>query len=98
MLSLQFNIKNPYSSRFGIVSVKHGKITKNKSWEFQIDKTNDIIGFEVRLTTRQCHSGFWLSLALFGYEVIFNIHDNRHWDYLTNTWETYTEEEQHHAN
>lgn len=91
MFTLQFNIRNPYSSRFGIVLVKHGSITKNKSWELQIDKTSHILGFELSLTTRQSHSGCWLSFALFGYELIFNIHDNRHWDYDAGVWEIYEE-------
>ncbi len=91
MFVLHFNIKNPYSSRFKSIATKHGVITKNKSWELQFSKTNDILSIEINFTTRQCHSGLFLSLALFGYEIIFNINDNRHWDYLTNDWEIYEE-------
>lgn len=91
MFELRFNIKNPYSDRFESIVIKHGTVTKNKSWELQISKTNDILGLEVSMTTRQCHSGLFVSLMLFGYELIFNIHDDRHWDYTTNRWEIYEE-------
>ena len=91
MFILHFNFKNPFSNRFEIIGSKHGKITKNKSWELQLSKTNDILNVEVNFTTRQCHSGLFLSLGLLGYELIFNIHDNRHWDYLANDWEIYEE-------
>jgi hypothetical protein len=91
MFTFNFGIKNPFSKRFQSIVTKHGAVTKNKSWELQLSKTNDILGIEISFTTRQSHSGVYLSLALFGYELIFNIHDNRHWDYLTNTYEIYEE-------
>ena len=91
MFTFYFHIKNPFSERFEIVTSKHGSITKNKSWEFQFSKTNYLLGTEITFTTKQCHSGLYLSLTLLGYEVVFNIHDNRHWDYLANDWEIYEE-------
>lgn len=89
MINLRFNISNPWSNRWGIVKVTHGKLPwPNKFWEFQIDKTNDILGFEFRVTKRTDHAGIWLCLALAGFEMIFNIYDSRHWDEKTNEWET----------
>jgi hypothetical protein len=93
MFMINLNIKNPYSDRFFYIKSKNGKVTKNKSWEFQINKTNDLIKFEINFTTRQSHSGLFVSLALFGYELLVDIHDNRHWDYFTNNWEIYKEED-----
>lgn len=89
MLNIRFNINNPWSKRWGIVKVIHGNLPlPNKFWEFQIDKTNDILGFEFRVTKRTDHAGIWLCLALAGFEMIFNIYDSRHWDEQTNEWKT----------
>ena len=87
MFTLNFGIKNPFSERFECIVNKHGRLTENKSWDFQFSKTNYLVGIEITFTTKQCHSGLYLSLTLFGYEVVYSIHDNRHWDYLTGQWE-----------
>ena len=93
MICLQFNIRNPWSDRWECVYSKAGDLPlKNKFWEIQIDKTTDIVGFELRFTTRQDHAGVYLSLSLFGHDVIFNIYDNRHWDYDNKRWQAYGQE------
>jgi len=93
MINLSFNIRNPWSDRWKCIYNHAGETPiKNKFWEIQIDKTSDIIGFEFRFTTRQDHAGVYLSLALFGYDVIFNIYDNRHWNYEEGRWYFYDEE------
>lgn len=90
MINFNFNIKNPFSRRWqclystaGITPIKH------KCWEFQVDKCADIIGFEFSYTTRQDHAGLYLSLALFGYDAIFNLYDNRHWNHEKGRWFIY---------
>lgn len=81
MINLSFNIRNPFSSRWKCLLTKCGETPfKHKFWEFQADETSDILGFEFRFTTRQDHGGVFVSLALFGYDVIFNFYDNRHWN------------------
>lgn len=94
MISISFNIRNPFSDRWKCLYTKSGETPfKHKFWEFQADKTSDILGFEFRFTTRQDHAGLFVSLALFGYDIIFNIYDNRHWNYEENRWMFYTENE-----
>jgi hypothetical protein len=94
MISLQFNLRNPFSDRWECLFNKAGETPfKNKFWEIQIDKCADIVGFDFRYTIRQDHAGLFLSLAFFGYDVIFNLYDNRHWNYDENRWMFYTEEE-----
>ena len=89
MINLRFNISNPWSRRWGIVKVWHGKLPwANKFWELQIDKTDDIIGLEFKVTVRTSHAGIWFSLALAGFEIVFNAYDNRHWDDVEQQWET----------
>ncbi len=90
MINLNFNIRNPWSDRWECIKAWSGKtVFKNKFWEAQIDKTSDIVGFEFRLTSRQDHAGLFLTVALFGYELIFNFYDNRHWNHETSDWEVY---------
>jgi hypothetical protein len=91
MIHLEFALHNPWSERWQNIKVFHKAITKNKSIELQCMKTNDIISCIVNFTIRQDHAGLNTYLALFGYSIKFSFHDNRHWNYETNTWETYDE-------
>lgn len=88
MLLLQFNIKNPFSDRWSLVNSWAG-ITpfKNKFWEIQINKSSDIVAFELKFTTRQDHAGLFVMTALFGFELMFNLYDSRHWNYIDKKWE-----------
>jgi hypothetical protein len=79
MISLSFNIRNPYSDRFETLANPHWKISQHKMLELQFDKTTDIIGIDFRLTTRQNHGGLFLSIALLGFEAIVHFYDTRHW-------------------
>lgn len=93
MISFNCNLRNPFSDRWQCLFNKAGDTPfKNKSWEIQIDKCSDIIGFELRITTRQSHAGIFLSFGLLGYDVIFQVYDNRHWNYEEGRWMRYSEE------
>jgi hypothetical protein len=37
------------------------------------------------------HAGPGLEIGLFGYSLSLKMHDTRHWDYETQTWEKYDE-------
>lgn len=79
MITLQFNIRNPWSRRWQILRTWHGSTPlKNKGWELQTNKTSDILGFDLRLTTKQDHAGLFVCLSVLGYEAILNIYDYRH--------------------
>ncbi len=93
MINIQFNIRNPFSDRWDCVYGNSGKTPfKNKFWELQIDKTSDVIGVDIRFTTRQDHAGLFINFALFGYDIIFNLYDDRHWDYDKKCWRVYGKE------
>jgi hypothetical protein len=79
MISLSFNIRYPYSDRFETLANPSWELSQYKMLELQFDKTTDIVGFDFRLTTRQSHSGLFLSLALLGFEAIIHFYDTRHW-------------------
>ena len=79
MISLSFNICNPYSDRFEIIANPHWEIGKYTALELQFDRTADIIGFDFRVTTRQNHAGVFLSVALLGFDLLVHLYDTRHW-------------------
>jgi len=88
MINLWVNISNPFVSSDYLTTFwyKHGQITDHKSWEFQATTDNCILLLGLSLTTRRSHAGLRLELGLLGYSVSFEIYDNRHWDYISNSW------------
>lgn len=86
-----FNIANPFSKAKSNSPIYHifGKITKNKSWEFEINKDDKIITINISLSFRTDHAGLNLAFGIFGYCLHFEICDNRHWDYDNNRWQIY---------
>lgn len=86
MLNISLTIMNPWNDRWDMGKCFSGRITKNKSWELQFPKTNTILCVEFKLTTKQDHAGLYTEFNVFGRGVIFQIYDNRHWDYETQKW------------
>lgn len=94
MISIRIYIQNLWrKENFKSFFVKNLKLTKNKSFEFQITRyTLDLFLFELSLAWYgHDHAGPFFILSLFGYSLNIKIYDNRHWDYDTNTWELYNE-------
>ncbi len=81
MIHYSFRITNPYSNRFDHLVTKHGMLTQNKAWEFNIYRTSTIFSKSLELTMCRDHSGLRLEIGLLGYDVEFQIFDVRHWDY-----------------
>jgi hypothetical protein len=88
MFYTTLKILNPYSNRFKIVFNCHGKLIKNKAWEFEILKVDSIINITVEFTSRTDHAGLRFEFGLFGYELGFTIYDVRHWNHIDNCWRT----------
>lgn len=89
MLSIHFNIRNPWSSRLETVKQFHGKTWfANKFWDLEFQRTADLISLSISITHRQSHAGFNFDLGLLGYNMTFDFYDQRHWDYKSNTWES----------
>ena len=87
MINLKFDLSNPFSDRWANVYNTGGYLTENKSWEFQIMKTNTVVDASLCFTTRNDHAGLTLELGLLGFSCHLIIHDNRHWNYENNYWE-----------
>ena len=89
MIYINCGLSNPWGSPFANLYNKSGRLTAHKSWEVELLKGRQLIGFEVGYTMRQSHAGLTIELALLGYSVSFQIYDNRHWSTDTNDWEQY---------
>lgn len=89
MIAVKFNLRNPWSDRFANVWYKNYRLTKHKTLELQIYKSNDLLEVSVEYTARRDHAGLNIELGLIGYNFIFNVHDNRHWNYGKQQWDTY---------
>jgi len=89
MINLQFEIFNPFSSRFSNLLSTHGQISKNKAWEANVYRTNSIIRFHVSLTFRGDHAGLQVQGGIGGFEGELHFYDTRHWDSKNHCWEKY---------
>ena len=86
MIHASFGLSTPWGTPFDNLWNRFGRLTKNKSWELELLKGRQLIGFEVGYTMRQSHAGLSLELALLGYSIAFQIYDNRHWDQKLNAY------------
>lgn len=93
MIYFKTSISNPWSNRFANIFCKAGGTPfKNKFWEVELLKTNQLIGFEFSLTTRCDHAGVFLEVGLLGFSLSINFYDNRHWNDNAGRYNIYTEE------
>ena len=91
MINLKFSVTNPWWDRFDSLYTASGStLFKNKFWEIQTMKSDDILTFDLRVTARQDHAGVDLWLGLFGYAVNLQFYDNRHWDNELKDWQVYS--------
>jgi hypothetical protein len=89
MIHLSFGLRNPFTDTFETLYFKGGRVMEYKAWEFQVNRTSEVIGVSLSATTRQDHAGVYFDIALFGYSVMFKLDDNRHWDDDKGEWESY---------
>jgi hypothetical protein len=74
------------------------RLTKNKSFEIQIDLFDGNLAdswfeFNLKWTSKRDHAGPSFTLILL--KLIYfdvRIYDNRHWNYETDDWEVYDED------
>jgi hypothetical protein len=93
MISINFNLRNPWSNRFENLWCRAYKTPlKNKFIELECYKDSYIVSFNFNWTIRQSHAGLDIELGVFGYCVHFNFYDNRHWNAEERRWMRYTEE------
>lgn len=79
MIYFGFNIRNPFSRRFGSAFYRFYDMSKHKTVEIECWKNNVILGVNFNITDfNQNHAGFDFNLSLLGYTISFNFYDNRH--------------------
>lgn len=87
MINLQFSLHNSFSKRkWESLLERGGNISKNKAWEIQVCRDSSLFSVSFNLTFRQSHAGLFIGLGLFGYDVLVNIYDVRHWDHDKDCW------------
>ncbi len=95
MIHFNLNLSNPFwTERFANIKNWRGRtFFKNKFWEFEILKNDDLIRLEFGFTTQQDHAGLNINLGIFGFEIHASIYDCRHWDYHEKRWLDYNPED-----
>lgn len=73
-----FEITIPFIDRYDIVKCVDYKPFDNYAIELQLDKSSNLIGFEIRLRLSGDHRGFDFSVSLFGFDARFAFYDMRH--------------------
>ena len=90
MINLRFSLSNPFWDRFENIKCWSGKTPwKNKFWEVQVMKSDDLVAVDFRVTAMTDHAGIDLWLGLIGYAVNLQFYDSRHWDGDKNDWQVY---------
>lgn len=91
MINLEIRFAGKHSkSNFSNIWCKAWSVTLHKHFEIQIVKYSPVIlTLLLRHKTECDHAGWTVELGLFGYEIYFNLLENRHWDFENSTWENY---------
>jgi hypothetical protein len=88
MISLNFNLRNPWSTTFkNLWCRSYATPFTNKFIELEVTRDFTLISFMFNWTVRQSHAGLDLEIGVFGYNVHFNFYDNRHWNSDINDWQ-----------
>ena len=89
MISVNFNLRNPWSNRFeNLWNCVYNTPFKNKFIELEVTRDSTLLSVQFEWTVRQNHSGLRIALGVAGYCSQFTFYDSRHWD---SEWETYEE-------
>lgn len=80
MIHFNFGLSNPFTHRWTTVYYKDFLFAKHKGGEIQVVKDNTIVSFAFRFSTRTDHAGVSLDLGLFGFSVMLQYYDTRHWN------------------
>lgn len=88
MISLNFNIRNPYSDAFkNLWNRAFATPFTNKFIELELYKDSSLVCCMLNWTIRQSHAGLDIELGVLGYTVHFMFFDSRHWNYEAGTYE-----------
>lgn len=79
----------PRAQKFKYIWSRGGRLTKNKSWEVDLNYFDrEFLGIKIDTNHRgHDHAGVSVELMLCGYNFSVKMTDNRHWNYKISDWE-----------
>lgn len=84
MLYIGFSINNPWCRRHQLVKDTIIRVSKNKTLEVGLYKTNAIVGASLGIRVgKRDHTGFSFDADLLGWTLDVEFYDNRHYDERT---------------
>lgn len=88
MIHVYARLDNPVGSHdFHNLGCYTKALTKNKTLELEHSFYLGVLfALDFQFYNQTDHSGLRIHLGLLGYNVDFQIRDNRHWDYDMNDW------------
>ena len=92
LYNLRLEISNPFDSwdYFKNLGCAHGVFGKHTAWELEHTYYSPLLlDVETKWSFKTDHAGLSIGIGLLGYGISFRIYDTRHWNYETNSWETY---------
>lgn len=87
LLNISFTYKKQKEAKDYVE--KTWKVSTNKSLGLQITKWGSswtLFCVDIIPSWYRSHSGLLIELGLFGYSLIIDFHDNRHWNYYEGRW------------
>lgn len=88
MISLNFNLRNPWSNRFeNLWCRSYATPFENKFVELEVTRDFNLVSFRLNWTVHQSHAGLDLEIGVCGYNINFQFYDHRHWNSKKKTWE-----------
>lgn len=90
MISLSFNIQNPFSHKFELYWSKCFQIiSKHKFIHLQLYRNSSLLTFNFDLSIGQVHPGIKTEIGLLGFCAEFEFYDCRHWGHSLSRREFY---------
>jgi hypothetical protein len=90
MIYFKLRVTNPWSPIWKLLKNFNGQITRTKAWEFNVYRSNELLGIEFEYTIRTDHAGISLTLSLLNFTLEFKTYDIRHWDHKDRKWSNIT--------
>lgn len=95
IIDSRLSIDSPFDTKreFRHLWCRGGPISRYKAWEAEtyLDPVS-IVLLSVTVSVKEDHAGFLFGVGLFSFVFNFMIYDTRHWNYETNEWPKYHDE------
>jgi len=93
MININLIIRNVRSNLYRSLYYYGNKtFWQHKYWEVQAMLTDNLVCAQFNWTARCDHAGVELELGLLHFNVVFRFYDNRHWDYISESYNMYQDE------